>query len=175
MLLTFILRKNKYSLERRDISILDGQYFKESDQDTAIIIRLLDDSFQTTPTLADIQILLKNEDDQVIDTFKPDAINDDGDLVLSSDQLDKLKPATYDLEVWVTSNDKKQVYPSETNPSITINSSLPNDNGDTAIVSYSYLKSELDKIWDAIHALQNNRGGSGQPVIPVNHDDSNHD
>lgn len=35
----------------RDISILDGQYFKESDQDTAIIIRLLDDSFQTTPTL----------------------------------------------------------------------------------------------------------------------------
>lgn len=157
----------------RDISILDGQYFKESDQDTAIIIRLLDDSFQTTPTLADTQILLKNEDDKVIDTFKPDAINDDGDLVLSSDQLDKLKPGTYALEVLVTSNDKKQVYPSETNPSITINSSLPNDNGDTAIVSYRYLKSELDKIWDEINALQNNQGGSGQPVIPVNHDDHN--
>ena len=155
----------------RDISIIDGQYFKDDDTSTSIIIRLLDDSFQAKFDLDQVSIILKNTDDKTIQEVTPDSLNEDGDIVIDSGQLDKLVAGTYQVEARVTSEDGKvRVYPSELSPSISIIANLPDgdDEGKTTIVSYQLYKQDINNIWSAIHDLQ-----AGGTVAPIDPDDPN--
>ena len=155
----------------RDISIIDGQYFKDDDTSTSIIIRLLDDSFQAQFGLDQVSIILKNTDDKTIQEVTPDSLNEDGDIVIDSAQLDKLVAGTYQVEARVTSEDGKvRVYPSELSPSISIIANLPDgdDEGKTTIVSYQLYKQDINNIWSAIHDLQ-----AGGTVAPIDPDDPN--
>ena len=155
----------------RDISIIDGQYFKDDDTSTSIIIRLLDDSFQAKFDLDQVSIILKNTDDKTIQYVTPDSLNEDGDIVIDSGQLDKLVAGTYQVEARVTSEDGKvRVYPSELSPSISIIANLPDgdDEGKTTIVSYQLYKQDINNIWSAIHDLQ-----AGGTVAPIDPDDPN--
>lgn len=115
----------------RDISIISGKYFKHSDSDTNVVIRLYDDNDQTIPSDIDsVKIKVRGDEKHTIDTFKPDSINDDGDLVISSEHFSDLDYNSYALEVWVTQDDKTLVYPSETNPEISIISNIDDGNND---------------------------------------------
>lgn len=116
----------------RDISIISGKYFKHSDSDTDVVIRLYDDNNQVTPSdINSVTIKVRGDEQHTINTFKPDSINDDGDLVISSEHFSDLNYNSYALEVWVTQGDTTLVYPSETNPEISIISNIDDDNDDT--------------------------------------------
>lgn len=116
----------------RDISIISGKYFKHSDSDTDVVIRLYDDNNQVTPSdINSVTIKVCGDEQHTINTFKPDSINDDGDLVISSEHFSDLNYNSYALEVWVTQGDKTLVYPSETNPEISIINNIDDDNDDT--------------------------------------------
>ena len=115
----------------RDISIISGRYFKHGDNDTDVVLRLFNDSNQVElESLDGVKVKLRGANSHIVDIFKPDSINNDEDLVISSNRLTGLKDDTYAIEVWVIEGDKTQVYPSSESPNIVIMSNIDDENSD---------------------------------------------
>lgn len=165
----------------RDLSIISGQYSKHSDDESGIVLRLLNDAFQTTPDdLNKVTVYVKNTDTNVLDQVNVDSINDDGDLVLDTDNLDQLAPGSYAVEVHVVSdNGKLSIYPTQVDPDITIISDIKGDDLDSVAVSYDYFTEQLKKIDDAIKSIQIKAGQDPQPFdldkyVPKVNPENNH-
>lgn len=165
----------------RDLSIISGQYSKHSDDESGIVLRLLNDAFQTTPDdLNKVTVYVKNTDTNVLDQVNVDSINDDGDLVLNTDNLDQLAPGSYAVEVHVVSdNGKLSIYPTQVDPDITIISDIQGDDLDSVAVSYDYFTEQLKKIDDAIKSIQIKAGQDTQPFdldkyVPKVNPENNH-
>lgn len=140
----------------RDISIIQGQYFKHSDTATPIVLRLIDGGLQTiAPSVDNVSIRLKNSKGISVGQLPIDSINDDGDLVLSSKDLDKLGPGLYQIEIKLKEIDgTTAIYPSEDNPSISIIADIDDDsNGTDTVVSLDLLQSQVNNLYDRLSKL----------------------
>lgn len=140
----------------RDISIIQGQYFKHSDTATPIVLRLIDGGLQTVaPSVDNASIRLKDSKGISVGQLPIDSINDDGDLVLSSKDLDKLGPGLYQIEVKLKEIDgTTAIYPSEDNPSISIIADTDDDSkGTDTVVSLDLLQSQVNNLYDRLSKL----------------------
>lgn len=140
----------------RDISIIQGQYFKHSDTATPIVLRLIDSGLQTVaPSVDNVSIRLKDSKGISVGQLPIDSINDDGDLVLSSKDLDKLGPGLYQIEIKLKEIDgTTAIYPSEDNPSISIIADIDDDSkGTNTVVSLDLLQSQVNNLYDRLSKL----------------------
>lgn len=140
----------------RDISIIQGQYFKHSDTATPIVLRLIDGGLQTVaPSVDNVSIRLKDSKGISVGQLPIDSINDDGDLVLSSKDLDKLGPGLYQIEIKLKEIDgTTAIYPSEDNPSISIIADIDDDSkGTDTVVSLDLLQSQVNNLYDRLSKL----------------------
>lgn len=140
----------------RDISIIQGQYFKHSDTATPIVLRLIDDGLQTVaPSVDNVSIRLKNSKGISVGQLPIDSINDDGDLVLSSKDLDKLSPGLYQIEIKVYEIDgTTAIYPSEDNPSISIIADINDSSkGTDTVVSLELLQSQVNNLYERLSKI----------------------
>lgn len=140
----------------RDISIIQGQYFKHSDTATPIVLRLIDDGLQTVaPSVDNVSIRLKNSKGISVGQLPIDNINDDGDLVLSSKDLDKLSPGLYQIEIKVKEIDgTTAIYPSEDNPSISIIADIDDDSkGTDTVLSLDLLQSQVNNLYERLSKI----------------------
>lgn len=140
----------------RDISIIQGQYFKHSDTAMPIVLRLIDGGLQTVaPSVDNVSIRLKDSKGISVGQLPIDSINDDGDLVLSSKDLDKLGPGLYQIEIKLKEIDgTTAIYPSEDNPSISIIADIDDDSkGTDTVVSLDLLQSQVNNLYDRLSKL----------------------
>lgn len=114
----------------RDLEIIAGQDYKSEDTNTNVVLHLLQDSYTFVPAdLDDVFVKLKGQDKGVvIDKVKNLTTDDDNNIVISSQVLDKLLPDTYQVEVWVRDNsDDDQdwyIFPDGDDPTIDVNKNI---------------------------------------------------
>lgn len=114
----------------RDLEIIAGQDYKSEDTNTNVVLRLLQDSYTFVPAnLDDVFVKLKGQNKGVvIDKVKNLTTDDDNNIVISSQVLDKLLPDTYQVEVWVRDNsDDDQdwyIFPDGDDPTIDVNKNI---------------------------------------------------